>query len=420
MLDKRSTALLVLVLLGVHLAVALLVAFRAAYPTDIDERAHLSYVRHVYDQGAAWPDFRSMRLVDDRDPARWSGTSTNLNHPPLYYWLLAPLAFDASSDPRATVTRLRLANVALAFTASALAALAGLWMFGDPLARFSYISLVALNPRAATLGGMINNDNLAALAGVVVLLGLVAVQRGHANGRNGVTIGLGLAAAGFTKLTALIGLGTMVALHHVWLTLRREGRNRDMARHYGMIAALGVVGLAPYLANLSRYGELLYLNREYFTIPEHDRRTLDALEFVIRALTEFAWSWPTYLPADPLQLYMVPVLLALAVLGLWLRPTHPLDDAGARQIGIAAIAALSFTLALNVLFLYRLHLRTGYETGVYFRYYLPLWPAVAAAIALLPSRLRADRHREAVALAIFAALLYATVVPVVAEAFNPR
>lgn len=58
-------------------------------------------------------------------------------------------------------------------------------------------------------------------------------------------------------------------------------------------------------------------------------------------------------------------------------------ESPAAAIAGAGLLAAAIVLPIHFGFLYRTYLATGFWTGGYFRYYLPLWPAMAVAIALL-------------------------------------
>jgi hypothetical protein len=65
-------------------------AQRQPMTTGFDETAHASYVAHIQHTGDAWPALETMRLLD---PQTFEFTSkpNYLNHPPLFYALLAAL-----------------------------------------------------------------------------------------------------------------------------------------------------------------------------------------------------------------------------------------------------------------------------------------------------------------------------------------
>ncbi|MFX8918502.1 hypothetical protein ABTN06_19390, partial [Acinetobacter baumannii] len=62
--------------------------------------------------------------------------------------------------------------------------------------------------------GIVNNDNLANIAAVIVFVGLTGA------GGGAWLLGIGLALAGWTKLTALVSLGTAVIIARGWPLMR--------------------------------------------------------------------------------------------------------------------------------------------------------------------------------------------------------
>jgi hypothetical protein len=63
-------------------------ATRSDVTTGFDEPAHASYVAHIQQTGDAWPDLKRLRLLDPHT-FEFTGEPNYLNHPPLFYALLA-------------------------------------------------------------------------------------------------------------------------------------------------------------------------------------------------------------------------------------------------------------------------------------------------------------------------------------------
>jgi hypothetical protein len=125
--------------------------------------AHTSYVAHIQHSGDVWPDLKSMRLIDPQN-FQFTGEANYLNHPPLFYDLLAVLGPRLEGRPQALLAH-RLIDVAIA--AIGLAALLGLglaarfprhafYAFAVPLAGLSLLAAVeAPRWRAALLAFLI-------------------------------------------------------------------------------------------------------------------------------------------------------------------------------------------------------------------------------------------------------------------------
>ncbi len=357
---QRKVAAFYALLFLIHVSSSVFVARKAEFPTNIDERAHYSYVVEMSERPALLPAYEGMRLWD-LEAGDWSDERNYLNHPSPYYLFLAAFPRD--------VATLRVVNVVISALAVGLLCIFGLRHLGDPLQHILFASAVTLCPKAQALGGLINNDNLALLAGAVVLWGLAQPR----SSGSALWIGLGFALGALSKLTAGLLLGLVAALAHV----------RDVAslrpRYLVVLSVFAALAVAPYLANLVEYGAPLYVNVDYHVVPEARRLALEAPDFAVRFLTLVATTWAAF---EPGMLFETATFLALLGLALISR----------NRLSIYALAAAAAVLAIHLVFQYRLHLETGHLGGANFRYYLPVWPflALGAATALdrLPPRLR--------------------------------
>jgi 4-amino-4-deoxy-L-arabinose transferase-like glycosyltransferase len=178
--------------------VALFVAFAIVYTriTPIgaspDELSHLGYIRGIADHFQLPPASQAER-----------------QQPPLYYLLGALLAKLTGGDPRL----IRLLSVALGVLTILTVYLIGRRLFPDrpPLA-VGAAAIVALLPEAQYLAGAINDDDLAWLAGaLLVLAGVVVLQSDVLTNRLAFGTGLVLAFAVLAKETVwLIALLLLV------------------------------------------------------------------------------------------------------------------------------------------------------------------------------------------------------------------
>ena len=173
-----------------------------------DEVAHTSYVAHIQASGQPWPALERMRLLDP-NTFRFTGVANYLNHPPLFYDLLAVLGPKLEGHPEALLV-FRLIDVAA--VAIGLAALLGLGLAAR-LSRpefYAYAVPLACIPVLVPLAGSVNNDDLAFVGGALALLGAWQLL---ATGRAAwLALALtGVIVAAFAKLTGLLLTATMVA-----------------------------------------------------------------------------------------------------------------------------------------------------------------------------------------------------------------
>lgn len=355
-----SLRVCVVAVLASFAALTVAMALLMPFPSAFDELAHLSVARAQYERPAPFADAAAYRMLDRDDVTRWTAAGNYINHPPLYY-----VAIGQVLRVTADVHALRLVNVALAVLALAAAMAAGLRFLAGGAGRAVFVVLVACFPKAPVIGGIVNNDNLASVAAAIVFAGLTGMGGGW-------LIGVGLAVAGWTKLTALVSLGTAVAVERGW----RLARGR-IARPLADLApvALGLaIGAVPYLVNYARTGHLLYVNDAVYGVPLAERPVLDIWGYA-------AFFWPMLAAKWPAAEYLVPVLpsilLALVPVGLAV-----LGSRGrAAAIGAAYLAALAVTLAIHFWFGWSAFQRIGDQSIAQSRYYAVLWPGIALAAA---------------------------------------
>jgi hypothetical protein len=290
--------------------------------------------------------------LNPADLSQFSQVSNYINHPSAYYLLLAPWA---EAGPRA----LRLANVGLTVLALALMLCAGARML-EPQA-FPWFALAAAAcPKAMSIGGMINNDVLAMLAAALLLLAWST--RRH----TAWLLGLALALAGWTKLTALIALAALASL---WLL---TCRTRDLRLWISTVAG-AALGALPYLVNLVRDGALLFRDPAKWSVPLDARINLTPLEFLAHFADLLLRKWPAIENSLPLGVVafclVIPILAVLAV------------RTAVRPLGLALAGAVVITLAIHLGFAWRAYTTLGDLTNAQARYYTVFWPAFALLLA---------------------------------------
>jgi 4-amino-4-deoxy-L-arabinose transferase-like glycosyltransferase len=172
-------------------AIAVFAGFAIAYTriTPIgaspDELSHLSYIDGIADH---------LRLPPAGEPER--------QQPPLYYLLGAAVSKLTGGDPRL----IRLLSVVLGVLTILTVYLVGRRLFpGRPALAVGAAALVALLPEAQYLAGAINDDNLAWLAGaLLVLAGVVVLQTRTLTVRLALGAGFAIALAVLAKETVWV------------------------------------------------------------------------------------------------------------------------------------------------------------------------------------------------------------------------
>ena len=106
--------------LGFHALGGLLAALMDRFPSSLDELQHLSFIREMGARPRVLPNYDDLRVL--AGPAGGFTDAPNyLNHPSLYYLLMAPL--DRLTG--GSVLALRLANLGLSLAAVAILLAAG-------------------------------------------------------------------------------------------------------------------------------------------------------------------------------------------------------------------------------------------------------------------------------------------------------
>jgi 4-amino-4-deoxy-L-arabinose transferase-like glycosyltransferase len=185
------------VLLGTLIAVftGFAVAYTRITPVGAspDELSHLHYINGIADH---------LRLPPAGEPER--------QQPPLYYLLGAIIAKLTGDDPRL----IRLLSVVLgALTVLTVYAVARRLFPLRPALAVGAAALVGLLPEVQYLAGAINDDNLAWLAGaLLVLAGVVVMQSAQLNTRLALGAGLAIALAVLAKETVWIPAALLLVL----------------------------------------------------------------------------------------------------------------------------------------------------------------------------------------------------------------
>ncbi|MGD0333072.1 MAG: hypothetical protein ABSA90_07420 [Xanthobacteraceae bacterium] len=392
--------LVAVVILALFVLACIASAARKDVTTGFDEPAHVSYVAHIQHTGDAWPVLEKMRLMDTQT-FQFTEEPNFLNHPPIFYALLAALGPKLEGHPQALLAY-RLFDVA--FVAIGLAALLGLALtaqFSRP-EFYAYAIPLACIPILVQLAAAVNNDNLAFVGGALATLGvwqLVATDRG-------IWLAcalIGMVAASWAKLTGLLLTAAMVSAMLAYLLWR--GRMRwtwMMAAGFAFVLAA-----APYVIYVLQYGTPTPETPAQLALLEDGARAAGWADlprksfpsYLATFIAEFIAGWMPTLHARSAFNYAmlaVPVAAlicasagaALSLRRLCRRRETPLD-----VVVLTGALALVATFAIHVGYSYSRHLAIGWLLDAYPRYYLPLAAIVPLAGLSLIAEVEAPRWR---------------------------
>ncbi len=402
------------VILGLFVLSAVFGAVRKDITQGFDEVAHASYVAQIQTSGDAWPDLNALRLLDPHS-FQLTNQASYLNHPPIFYDLLAALGPKLEGRPQALLA-FRLIDVAI--VAIGFAALLGLGLAAR-LPRFEFYAFavpLACIPVLVPLAGSVNNDNLAFLGGAVATLGawqlvtnpLPTLPRARGRvGRGGwlAVVLLGVVAASFAKLTGLLLTGAMTGAVIIYLLWRKR-----LSWTWLIPTALAfALAAAPYLIYLAQYGSptpdtpaqmaLLADGARAAGWADLPRKSFPG--YVAYFVVAFISDWmPALGDRNVFQYAMlaIPVaalLCALAGIMLSLRRLWRREETALDVVIVTGTIAIVAMFAIHVTYSYGRHLATGWLMDAYPRYYLPLAAIVPLAGLSLLTAIKAPRRRAA-------------------------
>jgi hypothetical protein len=390
------------IIFALFVVAALVSAERKDITQGFDEIAHASYVAEIQRTGSAWPELKTMRLLDPHT-FQFTGKPNYLNHPPIFYALLAFAGPPLEGHPGALLAD-RLIDIAIA--ACGFAALLGLALAAR-LPRYEFYAYavpLACIPVLVPMAGAINNDNLAFCGGAFVLLG---AWQALATGR-GTWFALALAgvvAASWAKLTGLLLTVPMLSAVMAFLMWRQ----RLPWRWAAAAIVVFVLAAGPYLGFMLQYGSPTPETPAQLALISDGARAAGwsalprksfagyAVYFVVAFIAE--WM-PTLSDRGILNyaLLIIPVSAVIcAVAGtvlsawrLWRRTEKPLD-----VIVVCGALAIAATFVIHVIYSYGRYAATGWLMDAYPRYYLPLIAIVPLAGLSLLGAIEAPRWRNA-------------------------
>jgi len=348
------------------------------YGVPPDEKAHVSYLIHLEETGALFPDYGNRFLY-----SQWGAKLDHCNylaHPPFYYHLLKPFV---PRGPRLIVSRLhdlRLVNLALG--------LCGVGLFfwigcREPLPMFFhvyYAAALTAVPMIPYLAGSVNNDNLLLIAGGLAVYGAILFLRSKPSPAGLVLLGAGLSLALLVKATAGLQLLFLVGLV---LTMRLF-RDRSVAAfrgyHLPVFAVVCLIPVAYYLWAYATYHTFIPQFGETWYELSDEPVVLSFFQYVRRFFRVLYLSWTGVLSHESvLRVSLVSALPLLLPLGLALWAFFLREKRGGSPfftVHRLALVGLLLMMAFHFTLVYRYHLSSGYPGGMQARYYFPLMPCV--------------------------------------------
>lgn len=355
---------------GLFLLLLAILVWTKTFPSAFDELEHVSYAAYLQETGQWRPMFDVMQTLLPGDITRWDQRPNYLGHPSPYYWYES-LFLDRALPLHAAVTRVRLGSAALEALGVGLALWAGRRAFRqDWAAMLVFCGLVALCPKLLAVGGQVTNDVLAILAGGLAYWGLCIGGR-----RGWVAAGAGIMLACWAKPNAALAVGAVLGIY-----ARFHVRERPA---FAMALAMGAaLGSVPYWPILSKYGSFVPITVEQFgqvhVVPGWEY----VPAFVVTVAYTFCFAqtgtWP--LP-DAAGLVMTGLLWTMlsGVAAGGVIAFRQQDQTNTRLIAIAA--PLAVLVVLPVHFWFSAVKLGGSLPAASFRYYLPIWPFMAHALA---------------------------------------
>jgi hypothetical protein len=396
-----GNALVAAAILGLFVLAAVVSAARKDITQGFDELAHVSYVAQIQHTGEAAPALETMRLLDPRT-FQFTGAANYLNHPPMFYALLARLGPTLEGHPQALFVH-RLIDIAIA--ALGFAALLGLGLAARLSREEFYAYAVPLGciPVLVPLAGAVNNDDLAFCGGAIAMLGVWQLLTSGRETWLALAL-IGVVAAGWAKLTGLLlsaGLVSGVIAYLLW-------RKRLPVIWIAAAALVFALAVAPYFEYVLRYGsptpetpaQIALLTdgaraAGWSGLPRHS-----FAGYLVYFIGAFVADWMPALGArSALNYAMLAIPVAAlgcagAGLALSLRRLMRRQETALDVIVGAGALAIGATFAIHVTYSYGRYAATGWLMDAYPRYYLPLVAIVPLAGLSLVAAIETPRWRN--------------------------
>jgi hypothetical protein len=402
--SERANFFVAAIVFALFVMAALLGAERKDITQGFDEVAHASYVAEIQRSGELSPALDRMRLLDPRT-FRFTDQANYLNHPPLFYDLLALLGPRLEGHPRAILAD-RLIDIAITATGFAALLALGLAARLPRYELYAYAIPLACIPVLVPLAGAVNNDDLAFLGGALTMLG---VWQGVASGRDAwlALALLGVVAAGWAKLTGLLLTAGMVSGVIGYLLWRRR-----LAAPWMWLPAVVLVfalAAAPYVEFILRYGSPTPETPAQIALITDGARAAGWADLPRKSFfayvgyfsAAFIAEWmPTLAPRNVFNYAMLAIptaalLCAFAGMALSLRRLWRGRETALDVLVLSGALAIGATLVVHVAYSYGRYAATGWLMDAYPRYYLPLAAVAPLACLSLLGAIEAPRWRTA-------------------------
>jgi hypothetical protein len=368
-----------------------------AYPSAFDELEHISYVAFLQETGRLLPKFEEQRTLLVEDMRHWSDRPNYLGHPSPFY-VFESFFLDRTLAPDRAILLPRLTSAGLLFAGVALALGAGWRHFRQNRVALAVFCLVlALCPKLLAVSGQVTNDSLAFLGGALGYWGPTMGERRRWSGLAGAA--LGLAFALWAKPTAGLAVGAFLG---AFALLRASGRS-------GLLLALAgglAVGAIPYWFIVKDYGAVVPVTVEQFGNVQQ----LDSFASYLPAFLLTVGATWSFFQTGPWPITGAGRLAAAGLFWVTIACTA-LGGVMARRRGwkardaIAAAAPVAFAVVLPIHLWFSIT-KLGYSLpAASFRYYLPLWPPLAHALAYGIATARIRSHRLFITWVSIAALV---------------
>jgi hypothetical protein len=347
-----------------------------------------------------WPVFAEMRMLDV-STFRFTDVPNYLDHPPIYYWVLAQLGPGLEGHPDA-VLFYRFIDVALAAIGLAAWMAIGIVLRLPPLKLYAYVLPLACIPVLVPLAGAVNNDNAAFAGSGIAALGAVQLLITRKPTWL-MTALIGVIIASWVKFTALLLTGGLAGGVLIWLLWQA----RLPWRWIGPIAVAALLASAPYIVFYAQYGnpvprtagQLEMIRSIALARGWTDAPRLPLISYAVTFLSEFVTDWmPTDKPRDMLNYaaLAIPVATALCALAGLVLAVRRVVSAKAEPLDIIVVAgclAFAATFMIHGIFAYLLQVEFGWMTSAYPRYYLPLLAIIPLANLVLLDAIDSPRAR---------------------------
>ena len=383
-----------------------------------DQMANLSYIIQMAKSPVLIPDFRAMCVWQvtgmQNGLTVFAPVAENvnyLNHPPLYYLIMAFLGgvrILPDGTAALSLMRIRALNILLSASAVGLAFYLGYTRLRQrsPWVHALYAASIATLPMLAYVGASVNNDNLAFLALVVFFVGLVRYREDRVDWKTYILIGIGFLVGSLSKLTTALVCAVMLLVVLLMSIVRTKSLKLIANKWFLMTLPCYVLFLVYELVIHARYGawqpSLLDINAEYyytsiFYVAPENRVPMTLLQYARHFLEGIGYTWSSLYGHNEtvtkimnngvfgLVYWVMPGAAVVLLIRDWVRRERD-------RITLPVAAAFFGTMAYHFYSNWKGYAVSGYLGGVQARYYLAMIVPLAFLVCVrwpgLPPRTR--------------------------------